>query len=259
MEDAKLWIAATLGASIGAAMLVVGAKLHRRSRLASQPALLWFAAFWVGVGTYAIAEAGWVFAWLAGVRALPLGLFVLHLKIASTCAGFAGLVLYVLALRGVGKRASSVAAGGYLVILALVETHYSWREPINVAAGEWGLRLGYARASAEPWWTIMLLLMLAPPILAAASYATLLPHAREPEQRMRILLTSGSLLLFFVPTLLAWKAGGWAWWGLTEKLLGLLMAVGVVLAMWPPRRLQTFARAPRMRDTGLEERARLLI
>lgn len=257
-----LQLAALLGAAISAAMLLVGAKLHRRSRLESHAALAWFAAFWIGIGAYGLAEATWVASWLVGLDSFAFALIVLHVKIIGTCVAFAGLVIYVMLVRGAGMRATALVASAYAVVLALVETHYSWRGPIGQEAGTWGLRLVYERPSVEPWWTALLLLLLLPPILAAASYAMLLPHAREPLQRLRIGLVSASLAAFFVPTLLAWKAGGLPWWGLAEKLLGLAMALGVVVAMWPPRRLVALLGARPSRDeadAALLARARMLV
>lgn len=41
---------------VAVALLIVGAKVHQRSRLLFQPALTAFAAFWVGIGTYGLFD-----------------------------------------------------------------------------------------------------------------------------------------------------------------------------------------------------------
>jgi hypothetical protein len=246
------------------AFLVVGGRIHRRSRLEAQPPLAFFAAFWVGVGIYGLAEAVWIAAWFAGFATLPLALFVLHLKIVASVGGFAGLVAYLLTIRGVDRRIVATIFGSYVLVLALVETFYSWRSPIGQEPGAWGMRLVYEQNATQPWWTIVLLVLFVPPLLSAVSYALLLRHVAGPAQRYRIALTSASLLLFFLPVLLSWRAGGFPWWGAVEKLLSALMAMGVVLALWPPERTRRWlATLPtverRERDAALVRRATELV
>ncbi|HEX2021480.1 MAG TPA: hypothetical protein VHH36_02120 [Candidatus Thermoplasmatota archaeon] len=259
MLPATVLGSAVAGAAIALALLLVGAKFHRRSRLEAQPVLAWFAAFWVGIGAYGLAEAAWALAYGAGATDLAVGLFVLHAKIVASVAGFASLVVYLLLVRGADRRFVGALVGAYGLVLALVETFYAWRDPIAQEPGVWGMRLEYARNSVEPWWTLLLVVLMLPPFLASLSYATLLRHARDPVVRWRIQLVSLSLFAFFLPMFLAWRVGGWPYWGLIEKGLGAVMAGGVVLAMWPPR----WARA-RLADretaiAQLKERARLLV
>lgn len=235
MAGSTLLLSTAITLPLAFAYLVVGAKIHRRSRIESQPALAWFAAFWIGVGAYGMAEGAWMMAHLAGLSSWPLALFILHAKIVATVAGFGGLVVYLLAIHGVDRRRIALVVAGYAILLAALETFYSWRDPIAQEPGTWGMRLLYANNDTQPYWSVLMALMFVPPTLAALSYAALLRHADDPALRYRISLVSLSLLAFFLPAFAGWRAGGFAWWGAVEKALSATMAVGVLLALWPPR------------------------
>ena len=262
VPTASFVASAFLQLPVALALLVVGAKLHRRSRLSGQPAFAWFAAFWVGIGTYALVEALWSVAWLAGFQRLEVGLFALHMKIVASCVGFAGLVAYLLSIHGRDKRIIAVVVGAYSIVAALAETFYSWRAPVAQEPGVWGMRLLYAVNDTQPWWTLVVLMLFLPPFLAAISYATLLRHARDPAIRYRIALTSASLLLFFAPLAIGWRSGGAPWWGGVEKALGILMTIGIVLALWPPPAVRAWlenAQLQELRSKELVERAKMLV
>lgn len=263
MVGAEFIANAFLGLPLSIAYLIVGGKLHRRSYVESRPPLAWFAAFWVGIGAYGLAESAWSLAYLARVDALPVGLLVLHVKIVGSVIAFAGLVTYLLTIHAADRRIVSVTVGAYGVILALTETYYSWRAPIAQVPGVWGMRLLYSVNETHPWWTLVLVMLLLPPLLATFAYARLLRHAKEPETRYRIALTSASLALFFLPMFAGWRAGGAPWWGGVERTLSLLMLVGIALATWPPPALvRRWARRPvdeHQLELELQERARHLV
>ena len=264
MVEPTFLLSAALTLPLGVAYLAVGAKVHRRSRREGQPALAWFAAFWVGIGAYGVVEALWMWAEILGGAPWPLALLVLHVKIVATTVGFAGLVLYVATIRGAGRRALALIVAAYAMLLALVETFYSWRQPYAQEPGRWGMRLLYEVGDVQPWWTILVALLFVPPLVATVAYATLLRHTADPTIRYRITLVSLSLAAFFLPTFLGWRAGGFPWWGGVEKALSALMAAGIVLALWPPasvqaRLAQAPAVSPAVREQALRARARELI
>lgn len=257
--DTRL-VSAVLGLLVGSGYLVVGAMIATQRRRGKTS----FAAFWLGVGAYAVAEALWVFSAMAAPPSLPVALLVLQIKIVSIVAGFAGLVTYLVSVYTGSRAATRATLLAYVLVLVFVEWVYAMRQPVGVREGVWGLQLVYAVPSVEPWWTIMLAALLLPPTLAAIAYLSLARLADEPALRRRILLTGASLLLFFVPTFLAWRAGGWPWWGLTEKTLSALtaalMIAGQLAAREEGRRLVAVRRS--RRDSLQEElaaRAKLLI
>lgn len=233
MPEVTFIASALLGVPLAISFLVVGAKLHRRSRLEGRATLMFFASFWIGIGAYAFVEAAWSLAFLAGIASMPLALLVLHVKTIGTVVAFAGLVSYILAIRAADARVRGVVVGAYGVVLALTSTFYSWRDPVAQQPHAWGMRLVYANNSVEPWWTLLLFVLFLPPFLATVSYALLLRHTSEPELRYRIALTSASLLAFFAPLFLGWRAGNLPWWGAIEKGLAIVMATGMILALWP--------------------------
>lgn len=262
MAGAAFVTSAFLQLPLAIALLVVGAKIHQRSRQEERPALAWFSAFWVGIGAYALVEDLWMLSYLAGLDSLVVGHLVLHVKIVASCVGFAGLVAYLMSIHGRDRRLIAVVVGAYVVVAALVETYYSWRQPIAQEPGTWGMRLLYVVNDTQPWWTLIVLLLFLPPFIAAIFYATLVRHAREPALRYRITLTSWSLMLFFAPLILGWRAGGFPWWGGVEKILGVLMTIGIVLSLWPPPTLREWlenAHARELRTKELVERAKMLV
>ena len=260
---------AAAGLVIGVGYAAAGGFLLRRAHRSRQLALRLFAAFWLGVGAYAVAESAWAFSYAAGARSLTLALVVLQLKILGVTVGFAGLVAYLAFLYTGGRRAVRIALGYYVMVYAILQAHYAYRQPVGQREAMWGMRLDYANPSAEPAWTLALAMLLVPPIIAAIAYASLLRVAREPALRRRIVLTALSLLLFLTPTLLAWRAGGAWWWGPTEKALGALAAIGMFGALRAAYKDGAGATgeglANRMathrfaRDAALRERARDLV
>lgn len=247
-----------LGLAVGSGYLVAGVLVARRKRALSGA----FAAFWLGIGTYAVAEAFWVLEWAYGGGSLALALLVLQVKIVSIVAAFGGLVTHLVGVYTGSRPAVRWTRFAYLLVLLLVEWTYALRQPIGVQGGEWGIRLVYANPQVEPLWTIMLATLMLPPALGAIAYLSLARVADDPRLRRRILLTGAALLLFFVPTFLAWQAGGWPWWGLTEKLLGAATALVMLGAQLgdEERRLAAAHRAARDETRSrLAERARQLV
>lgn len=253
-------MAALLGLVVGSGYLAAGALIVDRRK----PLSAAFAAFWLGVGGYAVAEALWVIEGLMGGGSLAVGLLVLQVKIVCVVAAFAGLVTYLVGVYTASPAATRTTLLAYAGVLVVVEWVYALRQPVGVRPGTWGLQLVYAVPSVEPWWTTMLAVLMLPPALAALAYLSLARFAHEPALRRRIIVTGASLLLFFVPTFLAWRAGGWPWWGLTEKLLGAATAVLMLVAQKMARdegRTLVAARHA-LRETSREalaERARDLV
>lgn len=142
----------------------------------------------------------------------------------------------------------------------LTEAVYLLRGPVDQRVGTWGMQLVYATPDVEPLWTLKLLSLMAPPLLAAFAYGALLGQAEGP-QRLRIALVTLSLAAFFLPTLLAWRAGSLPWWGGVEKLLGAVAAAGMLLAYRTLRTGEdaTWAERRRARRARSEARAVQLV
>lgn len=239
---------------VALAYLAAGALVVRNAH--DRPGLLPFSLFWFGVGGYGLVEGAWALSYLLGVEDMTFALAVLHLKIASISVGFAGLVAYLLLIYTGSPRAGRAAATYYLFAFLFTEAVYAMRDPVGQRVGTWGMQLVYASPSVEPYWTLMLLALMAPPLVAALAYGALLRHAEGPR-RLRIALVSASLAAFFIPTLLAWQAGGLPWWGGVEKLLGALAAAGMIVAYRSTRTGEDAAWAERRKTRQAEARARV--
>lgn len=229
-------VGAALGALVATVYLTVGALVVRRAARERQAALVGFSTFWLGVGLYAAIDSAWAFSLLAGAASLMVSTAVLHLKVAAVCAGFGGLVAYLVRLYSGRVRLVAAVGAYYASVFLALEWHYFMRVPIGQKLGTWGAQVVYANPSPQPAWALMLAALMLPPMLAAIAYASLLRVAREPAIRRRIVLTSSSLLLVLAPTLLSWLAGGWPWFGLVGKLLSLAAALAMMGAVTQARR-----------------------
>lgn len=253
MSDATLALGAALGLACGALFVAAGARTWRRALEQGSPPLRAFAVFWLGSGAYIGADAAWRAAWLGGEHSLLVAVAVLQVKVAAVCAGFAGLVVYLLAIYSPRRLRLRVAAAYFALFLAL-ETFYTWRGPVGAYQGYSSLGLDYARSPPPFVWDALLVALFLPPLLATLGYASLYRLAPDGAAKRRIALTSGSLLLFFVPDLARWLVGGWEAWDLVERGLA-LGAGGVILAATRPGG----PKQRRLPDADLAQRARELI
>lgn len=257
-------VSALLALPIVGLYFATGALVLRRRRDTGVPAFAWFALFWLGVGTYGLAEAAWSLAWLAGAHGLWLGLLVLQVKIFASVSAFLGLVAYVALLVTGRRRLLRPLVAAYALLFLATETFYLWKGPIGQRVGLWGMRLDYVQTSVEPWWTMLLVALFVPPMLAALAYASLARIADDPILRRRIGLMALALLGFFGPLLLGWMSGNIPWWGLAEKGLSLLTALAGLAAMGDAARgtgtLEGKVAAHRIRrEAALQARARELL
>jgi hypothetical protein len=256
MGRATLAAGVVLGLLCGALFLVAAARTLRRAHGAPHP-LRAFAVFWLGGGLYVGVDAAWGLASLVGLDSLPLAIVALQVKVASACASFAALVVYLVAIYKGGRpgRSEPVIGGAYLVLFLALEAYYTWRAPVGDHVGFASLGLDYARPQPGVAWDALLALLFVPPIVASLAYASLLRVANDGPSRRRIALTSASLLLFFAPDLVGWLVGDWPAWDLVERVLALCAGLGILAATGAAR-----AAGPRKAlDPSLAARARELI
>lgn len=220
-------------------LTVAGFLVARTWRMRSW-ALFGLALFWGGVGTYALADALMTGLWLIHLATLAVGVAALHAKVVSICAAFAGLVGYLAYVYFASRRVVVAVGVWYVALAAAFEVWYLVRGPRGIAAQVWGTSVQYGHEGPQTAWWALLVALFVPGIVASLLYARLARYATSAMIRRRILATSAALMLFFVPSLLAWLYGHWYWWGLVEKIVG--SAAGVLmLAMaysaWAARRI----------------------
>ncbi len=87
---------------------------------------------------------------------------------------------------------------------------------------------------------ILAILLLVPQIMGSIAYFTLYFRVTDMTQKYRILLVSGSIIVWFLSPYAA-LAGGLAqhdWWQLASRFIGLAAALTILMAYLPPRWLK---------------------
>jgi hypothetical protein len=82
----------------------------------------------------------------------------------------------------------------------------------------------------------LIVFLFASQIAGGFAYFTLYFRMSEPTQKYRILLVSWSIISWFVTPFIG-IAGGltdYDWWQVVSRLIGLVAALTVLLAYWPP-------------------------
>lgn len=255
MSDVAIAVGAAMGLVGAALFAAVGARTLRRAK-GERTALRAFAVFWLGAAGYVGADSAWAALHVLGADALPLAVLALQAKLASVCASFAGLVVYLARVYRGDTRWRAPVAFSYLALFLALEAYYLYRIPVADRATFAAMAIDYARAAPKPVWDALLVLLFVPPIVATVAYATLARHASDGATRTRIRWTTASLLLFFAPDLVAWLAGSWPAWPLVERALALASGLGVIVATRP---VAGTTGAKRVADSALAMRMAELI
>ena len=262
MPTQMVLTALALTVPIAVLYLVVGRILWRRGEGPAAQGWRLFALFWLGMGTWGLADGLWPLLHTVGLAPFPVAVGLLHLKVLASVAAFYGLVAYLASVYTGKPRAARWLLPAYAAIFLATTAFYVWKDPVSQVPGTWGMRLNYAvQDPGMLWWAVVGLLFL-PPILASVAYAALYRLAPGPEARFRVALTSASFMGLFGPVFVAWGLGGHYWWPLSEKLLGLAVAGCILVALHPPRALrERWARPPQPRvvPQTLQERIRCLV
>ncbi|MEA3201160.1 MAG: hypothetical protein QOE90_2588 [Thermoplasmata archaeon] len=253
MAASHLLAGSILGLACAALLAWGGVRTWRRAIATGSPPLRAFAVFWLGAAGYVGADALWGLAWTSRFDELPFALAILQVKLASVCASFAGLVVYLLVIFSGSRRLRLPVAGAYLALFLALEAYYAWRAPFGVHVGFSSLGLDYLRPQPAPVWDALLLLLFGPPLVATVAYASLLRVTPGRAARRRVVLTSAALLLFFAPDLVGWLVGDLWWWDMAERALAFAAGLGILAAtgtapMRSPRRPTDVAFTARARE-----------
>lgn len=261
MPAQMLLMALGLTLPIAVLYLLVGRAVWRRGASGAR-SWRFFGLFWLGMGTWGLAEGLWPVLHEMGLAPFPLAVGLLHLKVLASVAAFYGLVAYLVTVYTGHPRAARRLVPVYGAIYLATAGFYVWKRPLAQFPGTWGMRFEYAvQDPGMIWWVVVGLLFL-PPILASIAYAALYRLAPDPEARFRVALTSLAFVGLFSPTFIAWGLGGAPWWPLIEKLLGLAVAGCILLALHPPRALRerwTRPRSAHAKAAALQERIHQLV
>jgi hypothetical protein len=212
--------------------------VRRPVRPESRRAARMFGVWWLALGATTLLGGASFVAASAGFAPLPVFTAVLFLELLLICVGLLGLLHYLLFLFTGRDLLAPLAAGYAAYFLGLVVLLLQ-AMPNGVAVGRWTADVTYADPPAGPVATLLLGLLVLPQVLGALAYLTVAFRVREATPRFRIVVVSGSIVVWFLSSFLA-SVGGLTnedWWQVLSRLLGLGAALATFVAYNPPRAL----------------------
>ena len=236
MVRLDLALSAALAATAASAFFVVA---HRRQAREVPPDLRHvtrlFAAWWAGVGLYALLVGGLLNLLAAfGLLHLPFFTAVHHVAFPLLLASLACLTYYFVFLLTGSRAALAWIAGAYVLAYGVVLFLMAGRRVAGVATAPWSARLVYDPPLEGLPLLAVLAIVLVPQVLGAAVY--LLSAFRLPDAgpRYRAVLVAGGIVAWFLSTFLADVLGDHEARFLVRPVLGLAAALCVLLAYDPP-------------------------
>lgn len=237
-------VVSALAASVAAGLFLAAGLNLRRQEVdpAGRVALELFGLWWVGLAFYAVAGASQDMIAAFGPRPLVLFVVLRYVQMGAVCIGLWGLMYYVGYVL-TGKRGLMVPLAAfyglyYGAVLFLVTRSL----PSGVEVEPW--RTGLVFQNPVLGAAGVAALLVIPPLVGALTYLILYTVAREPTQRLRIILVAVATG--------AWSASAMTrevdWAAVLPAVLGLLSGWTISWAYSPPewlaRRLAERAEAP---------------
>jgi hypothetical protein len=239
MAELRLVVAGVLALAAAAAWTGVGiVVLRQRVAGASGEARRRFAIWWLALAAYNVMNAALGLA-VAGVT-VPIALvysFVVSfaLLIVVMFWGLMSYIAYLVTGRAGALRWTTRLYALQLVALLLVVVAL---DPTGAHAAGWTVAFDYAHGDFEAANVAFALVFLLPPLLAAIAYLGLWIRVRDPAARLRIALVGGSITAWLVNALLSARLPNEDdALQVTLKALGIVIALGPLVAYRPPRAL----------------------
>jgi hypothetical protein len=222
---------------------LLGRPVLREDRLAMRALTVW----WWCMGLVLVIQAALAFAGVQGLLAIPVFMAGRYLSGPLLALGSWGLCFHILYL-ATGRRALAVPLAVYFAAIAVAYDATVVLHPITaLAPAAWEVTPTYAPPlQGEPLWTAVLAGVGLPLIAACFTYLALVRRLEARDQRRRVVLVSSGILLWVAAGLAAQLAGGPLARFFTITILGLLAALAVFLAYFPPAWLRRRDPPPRV-------------
>lgn len=237
-----LLLSAATTAIVAGAYLYLAARLARRSP-GEDPeatrALRLFAMWWgltalnqfAGAALYAAAALGWV-----DLTAQVTYAVVQRLLLSASMVGLMAYLLYL--FRGRTRLVPLTLVYGAFYAFQLW-TIFA-RDPTDVLVSRWRTDLAYA--GALPGWTdlVTFLVLVLPPVVGSVAYLRLARRVPSRSARVRVVAVAGGLLAWWVFAVAVGRPALYDADGLqlANRLLGLVVALGILFAFEPTRWMQ---------------------
>ena len=220
----------------------VGWRLGKRVISSSEGRLAWwsFTVWWYGLAVTTLIGGFQNLFSALGLTSLSLFVTAAYINILAACIALFGLLYYLIYLFTGNRRSLPTLAILYIIYYVLLVYYTTASIPDSVKVGRWGTTLIYRAPLTGPFFVILAVLLLLPQIIGSIAYFTLYFRVTDVTQKYRILLVSGSIIVWFVSSYAA-LAGGFAqqdWWQLASRLIGLAAPLTILMAYLPPRWLK---------------------
>jgi hypothetical protein len=236
-------IFSTLFAWISASIYVyIGWRLSKRVISSTEAKLAWwsFTVWWYGLAVTTLIGGFQNLFGVVGLTSLSLFVTMAYIKILPACIALWGLLYYLIYLFTGNRRLLPPLAVFYIIYYVLLVYYTTASIPESVEVGRWNTTLINRSPLTGPFFVLLAILLLLPQILGSIAYFTLYFRVTDVTQKYRILLVSGSIIVWFLSPY-ATLAGGLAqhdWWQIASRLIGLAAALSILMAYQPPQWLK---------------------
>ena len=220
----------------------VGWRLGKRVISSSEARLAWwsFTVWWYGLAATTLIGGFQNLFGAFGLTSLSLFVTAAYINILPACIALWGLLYYLIYLFTGNSRSRLPLAVFYMIYYVLLVYYTTASIPDSVEVGRWSTTLINRAPLRGPFFVILAVLLFLPQIIGSIAYFTLYFRVTDVTQKYRILLVSGSIIVWFLSPYAA-LAGGLAqhdWWQVASRLIGLAAALTILMAYLPPRWLK---------------------
>ena len=246
MTTTTLALSAAFSIVTSALYLYMGAVLRRRhvspdAKRAQRMFVLW----WQSLGGLGLAGA--VVQAIYAVRGgLPTWIYQTYVTFLLLVLFIAlwGLQFYLVYLY-TGSNRTFAPLGAfygilYLATLALIQ--WTWAQgPFAVVDNGWTLKTEPTVQLGAAAGLLFTVVLVGPQVFAGVAYALLFRKTRDPTQRYRIALISGSIIIWFGSSILgaAAQVNTGVTWQVVSRGIGILGALVILVAYKPPSWIRT--------------------
>lgn len=214
----------------------VGVRLLRRPVLPEdRAAMRALTVWWWCMGLFLAIQAALALAAVEGHLGVPASMAARYAAGPLLATGSWGLCFHILYL-ATGRRGVALPVAAYFALVGIAyDATVALHPTVSLAPAAWEVTPTYAPPlEGDPLWTAVLAGVGLPLIAASLTYLSLVRKVSAREQKRRVVLVALGILLWVATGLAAQLAGGPLARFFTITVLGLLAAVAVFLAYFPP-------------------------
>src|SRR5688572_2218773 len=220
----------------------VGWRLGKRVISSSDGRLAWgaFTLWWYGLAVTTLIGSFQNLFGAMGLTNLSLFVTATYVNIFPACIALWGLLYYLIYIFTGNKRSLIPLTVFYIIYYILLVYYTTASIPDHIEVGRWSTTLIYSTPLRGPFFVILAVLLFFPQIIGSIAYFTLYFRVTDATQKYRILLVSGSMMVWLISPYIA-LVGGVSQndvWHLASRFLGLAAPFTILMAYLPPNWLK---------------------